>query len=153
MPTTCRLRPSRIPTSTTVTGIIESSARQIAGQRPLRCPAAGVYAASLRCSTSGFLPSSATAPCVALPRASLPSSATAPCVALPRASLPSSATAPCVALPRASLPSSVGALVLRLGGVALQAPTEDAHFLRGLLIAAPFGDGCAALVKIGRAHV
>ncbi|MFI3154857.1 MAG: PilW family protein [Methylococcaceae bacterium] len=45
---------------------------------------------------------SATAPCVALPPASMQSSATAPCVALPPASMQSSATAPCVALDRRS---------------------------------------------------
>ncbi|GMQ90671.1 MAG: hypothetical protein BMS9Abin10_1077 [Gammaproteobacteria bacterium] len=49
---------------------------------------------------------SATAPCVALPPASMQSSATAPCVALPPASMQSSATAPCVALPPASMQSS-----------------------------------------------
>jgi hypothetical protein len=43
-------------------------------------------------------------------------SATAPCVALPRASMPSSATAPCVALPRASMPSAAGFALLALAG-------------------------------------
>ena len=64
--------------------------------------------------------SSATAPCVALPPASLQSSATAPCVALPPASLQSSATAPCVALPPASLQSSATAPCVALPPASLQ---------------------------------
>jgi len=78
---------------------------------------------------------SATAPCVALPPASLQSSATAPCVAsaptfgaLPpacpvkrgRLSLQSSATAPCVALPPASLQSSATAPCVALPPASLQ---------------------------------
>src|SRR3990170_843749 len=73
--------------------------------------------------------SSATAPCVALPPASMQSSATAPCVALPPASMQSSATAPCVALPPASLQSwllvRVGALLLALSAATPFAFAKD----------------------------